>query len=52
MGHQYWVGPKTLWDAFDAPDKSISDLKENRKSSRYLGIEVDDALVMSEQVDL
>ena len=57
-----------LWDALDAANKGGASLQENRQleravqlllghtklesTVRYLGIEVDDALSISEQVEL
>ncbi len=60
-------GQQRVWHAFDTPHQGGADLPQDRQSAsgplllghtkiestvRYLGIEVDDALTLSEQVEL
>ena len=65
MDRQRGTGPETVRDAFVASHKSHPDLSTDGKSQgcpvghtkiestvRYLGIEVDDALAIAEQVDI
>jgi len=61
MDCQHWVGPELLWHALTPPNKGDTDLPPHRQSAgrkkiestvRYLGIEVDDALAIAEQVDV
>jgi hypothetical protein len=67
VGRKRRAGPKAVRDAFAAADKSYPDLSQDGKSQgrpaqlghtkiestvRYLGIEVDDALAIAEQVDV
>ncbi len=66
MDRECWPGPVTVWHAFAASNQGDLDLQANGKPAgssalghtkiestvRYLGIEVDDALTIAEQVDV
>ena len=67
MGLSCWSGFIRVWHAFDQANQGNAHLSQDRKSSggelllghtkvestvRYLGIEVDDALAIAEQVDV
>ena len=67
MGRNGWAGPNLIWHAFNQADQSHIDLSKmgNLRSVqlllgstkvestvRYLGIEVDDAIEIAEQVDI
>jgi hypothetical protein len=67
MDRQHWVGPEFLRDALTAPNQSDPHLPPHRQlravplllghkkiesTVRYLGIEVDDALAIAEQIDV
>jgi len=68
MDCEHRVGPELLWHALTAPNQGDTHLppyrqsagsaasvgaQEDRESTvRYLGIEVDDALAIAEQVDV
>jgi hypothetical protein len=68
MDCQHWTRPELLWDALTASNQGDTDLPphwqpagsaasvkaqdEIESTVRYLGIEVDDALAIAEQVDV
>jgi hypothetical protein len=67
MDRKHRARPELLWHALTAPNQSDPDLSAYRQSAavqlllghrkiestvRYLGIEVDDALAIAEQVDV
>jgi hypothetical protein len=67
MDREHRARPELLWDAFIAPNQSDPHLppdgkfaggpaaagaQEIENTVRYLGIEVDDALAIAEQVDV
>ena len=68
MGSRRWSRQFSLWHPLDAADKTSSDLQEDRRNLRavqillghtklestvrYVGIEVEDALSISEQAEL
>jgi len=63
MDRRHWAGPELLWDAFATPNQGNPHLptwqsassighKKFESTVRYLGIEVDDALAISEQVEV
>jgi hypothetical protein len=62
VDRKHWAGPKAFWNALAATHKGYVDLPAHRQSAgraakiestvRYLGIEVDDALAIAEQVDI
>ena len=67
MDRQHWARSQAVWYAFPETDEGDPDLPTNRKppgraallghtkiesTVRYLGIEVDDAVAIAEQVDV
>jgi site-specific recombinase XerC len=67
MDRQHWTGPELLRDALAAPNQGdthhrrtgnlravqlLLGHKKIESTVRYLGIEVDDALAIAEQVDV
>jgi site-specific recombinase XerC len=66
MDRQHWTRPEIVWDALAASHEGHVDLSAGNlravqlllghtkieSTVRYLGIEVDDALAIAEQVDV
>ena len=67
MDWQHWTGPETVWDTFATTDEATLIYRRTgnlravqlllghtkiESTVRYLGIEVDDALAIAEQVDV
>jgi len=63
MGHKHWIGREPFWNSLSSTDQSqlAGNLRAVQlllghtrieSTVRYLGIDVDDALAIAEQIDV